>query len=260
MKKILLILFALLPLISFSQNSEALRKQAMQFYNEGKFNESLKTFDKIKDKELLQNTNIGVWKEHITSILNHKFSEKYSISDKDTLNIKVRVQTVNIVSEGVFNRKTNTYVIAPIYDWILALCDDKFNFYVVIKNNQQALLDKTGKIVIPFKNQKITTSEDYFTYHNGLQGTLEYFIVTDLDKNSKTQETIGIYDLNCKLIFECSSAILYRNNLLLAKKDGKWKFINLKNRSRFINKRSKNTSFYFTMFFSSIEKNQNSHD
>ncbi|MCV9927617.1 WG repeat-containing protein [Flavobacterium sp. LS1R49] len=229
MKKILLILFALLPLISFSQNSEALRKQAMQFYNEGKFNESLKTFDKIKDKELLQNTNIGVWKEHIASILNHNFSEKYSISDKDTLNIKVRVQTVNIVSEGVFNRKTNSYVIAPIYDWILALCDDKFNFFVVIKNNQQALLDKTGKIVIPFKNQKITTSEDYFTYHNGLQGTLEYFIVTDLDKNSKTQETISIYDLNCKLIFECSSAILYKNNLLLAKKDGRWKFINLKN-------------------------------
>lgn len=102
MKKILLILFALLPLINFSQNSEALREQAMQFYNEGKFNESLKTFDKIKDKELLQNTNIGVWKEHIASILNHNFSEKFGISDKDTLNIKVKVQTVNIVSEGVF--------------------------------------------------------------------------------------------------------------------------------------------------------------
>jgi hypothetical protein len=228
MKKTLLIILFLLPFTGFSQNSEALREQAMHFYNEGKFNESLKTFDKIKDKEVLQNTNIGVWKEHIASILNHNFSEKYGISDKDTLNIKVKVQTVNIVSEGVFNRKTNSYVIAPIYDWILTFCDDKSTFFVVIKNNQQALLDKTGKIVIPFKNQKITTSEDYFTYYNGLHGTLEYFIVTDLDKNSKTQENIGIYDLNSKLVFECLSAVLYRNNLLLAKKDGKWKFINLK--------------------------------
>lgn len=229
MKKSLLIILVLLPLFGFSQNSEKLRKQAMQLFDEGKFNESLKTFDKIKDKELLQNTNIDVWKKHIASILNHNFSEKYGISDKDTLNIKVRVQTLNIVSEGVFNRKTNSYVIAPIYDWILALFDDKSNFFVATKNNQQALLDKTGKIVIPFKNQKITTSDDFFTYYNGLHGTLEYFIVTDLDKNSKTQETIGIYDLNSKLVFECSSAILYRNNLLLAKKDGKWKFINLKN-------------------------------
>lgn len=216
----------------FAQNSEVLRKQAMQFFDEGKFTESLKTINKIKDKETLENTNIEVWKEHITSILHHNFSERYRVCDKDTLNIGVKVITANIESEGIFNTMTKSYVIAPIYRGITTFYDDKSIFFVAYKGYQQALFDKTGKIVIPFKHQKITTSDGYYTYHNGLSeyiNSFDYFVVTDLDKDSKTQEAYGIYDLNGNLVFENQLSVLYQDNLLFAKKDGKWKLINLKN-------------------------------
>lgn len=216
-------LFLLVYTTVFCQNNEALRTQAMQFYEEGKFTESLKTLDKIKDKELLPNANVGVWKMHISSILHHNFSIKYKISYKDSLYI-VEIKTANIETKGVFNTETNHYVVPPVYNFIGRFQDENSILFTVAKGNQAAVFDKEGKIIIPFKNQTITErnrSWDDYDY------SLKYLIVTNLD-HPKLDNNIGIYDIKGRLIVEYESGELLKNDLLLAKKEGKWKFIDLK--------------------------------
>lgn len=188
MKKTLLIILVLIPLIGFSQNSEVLREQAMQFFNEGKFKESLSGFEKIQDKETLENTNVNIWKEHISDIQNLKFVPGQNYNQK--LGI-VSIKTGLLEHYGVYDAIAKQFVILPVYDHIYPM-DGYANGFLVYKGNKTGLCNAEGQFIIPLGNHTMR-----FWASSRLINTKQFKISALPD-----EQKYAIYDLNGKLLLD----------------------------------------------------------
>lgn len=161
--------------LSFAQNSETIRTKALQYFNAGNFTESLSTFEKIKDPQTLENTNINLWKKHIEDILKCNFNSQIILNT--TLRI-ISIKTELLVHYGVFDSSTNQYVIPPVYDLInYGNYDINNGFIQVHKNNKTALFNFKGGIIIPFANHYIEVVQNgkfiNTTTYNGIEPSAE---------------------------------------------------------------------------------------
>ncbi|MDR6761961.1 hypothetical protein J2Y38_002172 [Flavobacterium sp. 2755] len=205
MKKILLAIFVLMPLIGFSQNSEALREQAIQFFNEGKLKESLASFEKIQDKETLENTNVNIWKEHILDIQNLKFVPNQNYKNSGIVSVKTGL----LEHYGVYNATEKQFVIPPVYDKIYFMNGYSYeNGFLVHKANKTGLCNAEGKLIIPLGNHTIL-----FRAYSRLINIKQF------DNSELSNEPqYAIYDLNGKLLLENAEIIYdYINPFIIIK-------------------------------------------
>jgi hypothetical protein len=207
MKKTLLLILVLLPLIGFSQSSETLRKEAMQFFNEGKLEFSLASLKKIQDKEVLEITDVNLWKEHISNIQNLKFASDQNHNSKFAI---VSIKTGLLEHFGVYNASAKQFIVPPIYDKI-ELINGYENGLLVQKENKIGLCNGEGQFVIPLGNYTIQ-----FRAFSRLINTKQ-FSIGDLDSEMRS----AVYDFNGKLLLDnaeitfdhySSSLIAVKNN------------------------------------------------
>jgi hypothetical protein len=217
MIKKLLIVFILLPLFGFSQNIQALREQAEVYYQKGDFLKSYKILNSIKDKNVLENTNVNLYKANLEDIMNHRFFKSIKLNDSLS---KVYIKTKVLKSQGIYNTKSNQYTIPPVYDSIAADVRYYSGVLNAFKDNQATLLNiQTGKIIIPLGNY-------FIDYHQG------YVVV---DSKSKfgffyNEDNLDVYDFDGNLLFKnLNSFKMLDANLLLTKnKNNKYQLLNIK--------------------------------
>jgi hypothetical protein len=210
MKKTLLIILVLIPLIGFSQNSEALREKAMQFFNEGNIKESLTSFEKIQDKETLENTNVNIWKEHISDILELKFAPNQNDNQKFGI---FSIKTGLLEHYGVYNATVKQFIIPSVYDGIDLLYGFE-NGFLVHKENKTGLCNAAGKFIIPLENHTIS-----FGGYSKLINTKQ---VNSSQSSNELQS--AIYDLNGKLLLDNAEIIYEYSNSLIIIKNNKNQF------------------------------------
>lgn len=215
MKKNIPLAFLFLSVFNsaFSQNSEALRKQAMQLFDEGKFTESLASFEKIRDKKTLENTNVNLYKANLEDIINYRFFNKTKLND--TL-YKVYIKTSIIKSQGIYNVKSNKYTVPPIYDSI-PVPEYYTKYRTVYKDNLTTLLNiETGKIIVP--------SGDFFSLNAG------YVLVypNRKDDDFTNDDIVNVFDLNGNLLFKDFNTFGKIGSFIRTKnKNNKYQLINL---------------------------------
>lgn len=81
MIKKLLFVFILFPLAGFSQSVQALRENAETYYNNGDFLKSYQALNKIKDKKILETTNVNLYKSHLQDRMQYRFFKKTKLND-----------------------------------------------------------------------------------------------------------------------------------------------------------------------------------
>lgn len=224
------VLFLFISSLTFAQKPSGteLRKQAMDFFNKGEIQKAQAALNKITDKELLNNTNVNVWKSHIDSILHYRFRRT---NEFDSLQI-AEFTTANIRTYGVYDARKKEYLVPPIYDQIWFQYDANLLpnyaipfFIVTTKDDKQALLSKTGQVIIPARHQAIGPRERCW---NDYDYSFNYLVVVDLDKYPDAEDTYGIYDLNGKMVYQSKSRRLLKNDIYIAYNQNKFRFIDLK--------------------------------
>ncbi|MEN2398719.1 WG repeat-containing protein [Flavobacterium sp. MC2016-06] len=178
MKTPKLFIFLFIMQLCTAQNHDLIKEEAMLFFNNGKVQEALQTLEQIKDQQTLENTNVNIWKKHCKEILEFKFLEEIIINDSVKI---ITVKTGLLAHFGIYNSNAKKYIITPVYDDITA--SKNSNYGVVNLNNQNALIDLSGKTIIPFGDYKITRYD-------------KFALLTSNDGNS----TLSIYSLEGKLL------------------------------------------------------------
>lgn len=217
MIKKLRFLFILLPLAGFSQNAQALREQAEAYYKKGDFLKSYQTLNSIKDKSVLENTTVNLQKANLEDIINHRFFKKVKLNDSL---YKVYVKTKVLKSQGIYNEKSNTYTIPPIYDSI-PFNERYFKYLNVYKNKQTAFVNiETGKVIIPLGNQSSIFYGEYI-----LSGTMTKYSGFSFDG------LVSVFDLDGNLLFKDLNGYnyMYHPNYIRTKnKNNKYQIFEIK--------------------------------
>lgn len=151
MKTPILFFFLLLIQLCPAQNQNLIKQEAMVLFNAGKVQDALQTLEQIKDKQTLADTDTNLWKKHCKEILDYKFQEGAVINDSVKI---VVVKTSLLTHFGVYNSNTKKYIITPVYDQIPVR--DKNSRYIGVNlNRQNALIDLSGKTIIPLGDYRI---------------------------------------------------------------------------------------------------------
>lgn len=195
---LLSVLMLLTTLISSSQNNEVLRNQALLYLDAGKYTEALVCLNKIKDKQILENTNVNLYKAHLENIINYRFSKKTKLNDSL---FKVYIKTNVLKSQGIYNSKSSKYTVAPIYDSINIPKEYYDKYLTAYKNNLITLLNiETGKSIIPLGNYYISKNQKYAFVDTKVEDS--YFSFDGI---------ISIYDLNGNLLLKDLNTFNYIN-------------------------------------------------
>jgi hypothetical protein len=207
MKKNILLAFLFLSVFNsaFSQNSEALREQAMQLFDEGKFTESLASFEKIRDKEMLENTNINMWKEHILEIQKLKFEPKKELTA--TIRI-VLFKTGLLFHYGVYDDSKKQFIILPVYDKIDFQNGYFQSDFQVHKGNKAGLCNLQGNFVVPMRYHTITSLYD-----------IKLINVKQFNAVEPSEELKSfVYDFQGKMVIDNAEIVdRYTKNLIIIK-------------------------------------------
>ncbi|MEA9412976.1 WG repeat-containing protein [Flavobacterium sp. PL02] len=178
MKTPILFIFVFIMQLCPAQNHDLIKEKAMLFFNNGKIQEALQTLEQIKDQQTLENTNVNIWKKHCKEILECKFSEGIKINDSVKI---ITVKTGLLKHFGIYNSNAKKYIITPVYDDITA--SKNSNYSIINLNNQNVLIDLSGKTIIPFGDYKITRYD-------------KFALLTSNDGNS----ILSLYNLDGKLL------------------------------------------------------------
>lgn len=173
---------------SHAQKNEDIKNQAIDFFNKGKWEESLLLLNQIKDNYFLETTNVNLYKKQLNSILKKQFSSKIKVHDSL---YKVEFRTKNIKNQGMYDSALKKYIIPPIYDSIIAYKNQRQNYFTVIKNNESALIHRSGKTIIPLGR------------YNKVYATYDSLIVGHTKINFKSQ--IEYLNLKGELLFRFSN-------------------------------------------------------
>lgn len=168
-------LFLLSGNLSFAQNTETTRAEALQYFITGNFAAALLTFEKIKDPKTLENTNIYLWAAHVESIQKCNFNSQIILTASLSI---ISIKTELLVHYGVFDSATDQYIIPPIYDLIdYGNYDINNGFVQVHKANKTALFNFKGNLIIPFANHSIEVVQNgrfiNTTTYNGIEPSAE---------------------------------------------------------------------------------------
>lgn len=142
----LFLLFQFFGAICFAQKLTQTPEFILHQIDEGKFEQAFTYLNQIKDKETLENTTVGLYRNFVESIINHKFHSRKVLQDSI---FKVYIKTKHLKAQGVYNSLEKSYVVAPVYDSVLFYEYAEKKFFKVFKNKQQALLGADGKVIIP---------------------------------------------------------------------------------------------------------------
>lgn len=217
MLKNLLLLIILLPFFVFSQNVQSVRNQAQTYYEKGEFLKSYQLLNTIKDKNVLQNTNINFFKSHLENIMNYRFFKKTKLNDSL---YKVYFRTNILKSQGVYNEKSKKYTVPPVYDSI-PFKERYFKYLNLYKNNQEAFVNiETGKIIVPLGNH-ICASDGVFVYVDtkSKYGSFSY------------DDLITVFDINGNLLFkdmDTFNPMYYSNCIVTKNKNNKYQILDIK--------------------------------
>ncbi|MEN2399185.1 WG repeat-containing protein [Flavobacterium sp. MC2016-06] len=217
MKKNLLLLFILFPIFGFSQNVQVLREQAESYYDNGDFLKAYQTLNKIKDKDVLENTNVNMYKLHLENIMQYRFFKKTKLNDSL---YKVYIKSNVLKSQGIYNEKSKKYTLPPVYDSI-PFSERYFKYSCVYKNKQEAFVNiETGKVIVPLGNHYSILYGDYvLTAKNPKYDKFSY------------DEIISVFDLNGNLLFKdlnTFSLIYYPNYIRTKNKNNKYQIFDAK--------------------------------
>ena len=217
MPKNLLLIFVLIPFFVFSQNVESARKQAETYYENGDFLKSYQTLNTIKDKEVLENTSVNLFKSHLENIINHRFFKVKKLNDSLS---KVYIKTSILKSQGVYNEKTKQYTLLPVYDSV-NVAKEYYKYANIYKNNMEGFANiETGKVIVPLGNY-ICASDGTYVYVD-TKSKYGTFSLNDL---------ITVYDTNGNLLLKDMDTFnfMYLPNYISTKnKNNKYQIIDIK--------------------------------